>query len=333
MESRKAQLTGGSTFTVSLPKEWANENGLEAGKELYLFPRQDGSLIIEPSIEETNLWKTEVSIGEMSGITLERTVHALYTAGFDEITLTSSTDLRDRRRTITSAARKFIGLEVLESSETRIALQSLLDPATISVQQSAVQLQQVSLSMHQDSIAALLERDDELAEHVIERDDQVDRLFGMVSRHFQRALKSLREAEDLDMGQPRLYDYYTTARQFERVADHAEKIADLATQFDAPPDEAFADEILSASEESRQVVKMAASAIIGEAEVSTAYDALEKRDDLTDDLQEFERKLHEQDVPESHLIALTLDSLTRTAEYGGNIAEAALQSAAGNREL
>lgn len=47
----------------------------------------------------------------------------------------------------------------------------------------------------------------------------------------------------------------------------------------------------------------------------------------------FERKLHEQDVVESHLIALVLDNLMRTAEYRGNIAQSALQIAVRNEKL
>lgn len=333
MESRKAQLTGGSTFTVSLPKDWANENDVEAGRELLLFPREDGSLIIEPNGDESESWQTRVAVHDVSETKLRRTLHALYTAGFDEFTIAAETELGEHRRTITTEARRFIGLEVLESTGKTVTLQSLLDSSTISVEQSAAQLQQVTLSMHEDAITALMDQDDELAEHVIERDNQVDRLFGMVSRHYQRMLQSPKETEDLGMSQSTLHDYYTTARQFERVADHAEKIADLATQFDEPPQEQFADEILAASRESRDVVEMAASAVLGDAAIGTAYEALAKRDTLADDLQTFERKLHEQDVPESHLIALVLDSLTRTAEYGGNVAEAALQSAARNEEL
>ncbi|MFC6725125.1 AbrB/MazE/SpoVT family DNA-binding domain-containing protein, partial [Halobium palmae] len=29
METRKVQLTGSSTFTISLPKEWATEQGID----------------------------------------------------------------------------------------------------------------------------------------------------------------------------------------------------------------------------------------------------------------------------------------------------------------
>lgn len=326
METRKAQLTGGSTYTVSLPKEWANEIGLETGDTLRLFPR-DRTLIIQPTVGDEDRWTVEVAVDDRSKHEARRMVQALYTTGYDQITLSSSTDLRDHRRVISATARELIGLETLESTDSHVTLQSLLDAATVSVQQSTVQLEQVACSMHEDAITALLNQDDDLADHVIDRDDQVDRLYAMVSRHFQRSLVNLQETEELDLDQSELYDYQTTARQLERVADHAEKIATLSTQFENPPTE-LADEIEATARSARNIVEQAANTIIGESTIDAAYDALERRDELTADLETLERDLHERDIAESHVIALTLDSLMRTAEYGGNIAETAIQRAA-----
>lgn len=331
METRKAQLTGGSTFTVSLPKEWANEIDLDTGDTLRLYPR-GRTLIIEPA-EDDEYWVSNVDIEDFSETQVRRTIQALYTTGVNRLTLSSSTDLSQNRRVISATAREFIGLETLESTDTQVTLQSLLDSATVSVEQSTVQIQQVALSMHEDAVTTLIERDDELAEHVIEQDNQVDRLYAMISRHFQRSLVSLRETEELELDQSDLYDYQTTARQLERVADHAEKIANLAARFENPlPDDIVA-EIETNAEASRRIVEQATSTIIGDADIETAHRALNDRDELTAELEDLEHELHERDIPESHLIALTLDSLTRTAEYGGNIAETALQTAAREKQL
>jgi phosphate uptake regulator len=331
METRKAQLTGGSTFTVSLPKEWANEIDLETGDTLRLYPRER-TLIIEPA-EDNEYWETNVDIDRFSERQVRRTIQALYTTGFNRLTLSASTGLSNNRRVISATAREFIGLETLESAETQITLQSLLDSATVSVEQSTVQIQQVALSMHEDAVTTLIEQDEDLAEHVIEQDNQVDRLYAMISRHFQRSLVSLRETEELELDQSDLYDYQTTARQLERVADHAEKMANLAARFENPLPDDFVDEIKTNAEASRRIVEQATSTIIGDADIETAHSALVNRDELTAELEDLERELHERDIPESHLIALTLDSLTRTAEYGGNIAETALQTAAREKQL
>lgn len=331
METRKAQITGGSTFTVSLPKEWASEIELESGDTLRLYPRER-TLIIEPAADDEH-WETSVDIDRFSETQVRRTIQALYTTGFDRIALSASTDLGENRRVISATAREFIGLETLESTGTQITLQSLLDSATVSVEQSTVQIQQAALSMHEDAVTTLIEQDDSLAEQVTEQDNQVDRLYAMITRHFQRSLVSLRETEQLELDQSDLYDYQTTARQLERVADHAEKIATLAARFENPLPDDFVDEIETNAEASRRIVEQATSTIIGDADIETAHRALDDRDELTAELEDLERELHQRDVSESHLIALTLDSLTRTAEYGGNIAETALQTAAREKRL
>jgi phosphate uptake regulator len=331
METRKAQLTGGSTFTVSLPKDWATGIDLEIGDTLRLYPRER-TLIIEPAAAD-EYWETTVEIDRFSETQVRRTIQALYTTGFNEFTLTASTGLGRQRSVIASAARDYIGLETLASSESTVTLQSLLDAATVSVEQSTVQIQQVVLSMHEDAVTTLVERDEERAKHVVDQDDQVDRLYAMISRHFQRSLISLQETEALELDQSDLYAYQTTARQLERVADHAEKIASLAARFDRPLPDDFVDPIETNAAASRRIVEQATSTIIGDEDIATAHRALDERDELTADLEDLERELHDRDIPESHLIALTLDSLMRTAEYGGNIAETALQTAARAKQL
>ncbi|MDX1745320.1 MAG: AbrB/MazE/SpoVT family DNA-binding domain-containing protein, partial [Halobacteriales archaeon] len=44
METRKVQITGGATYTVSLPKDWARANGVEAGSAVAFYP--DGETLV-----------------------------------------------------------------------------------------------------------------------------------------------------------------------------------------------------------------------------------------------------------------------------------------------
>ena len=47
METRKVQVTGGSTYTVSIPKTWATDNDVEAGTKIEFHPDGD-SLFLTP---------------------------------------------------------------------------------------------------------------------------------------------------------------------------------------------------------------------------------------------------------------------------------------------
>ena len=45
-EQRKLQVTGGSTFILSLPKDWATKNELKRGSSMMVREEDDGSLSI-----------------------------------------------------------------------------------------------------------------------------------------------------------------------------------------------------------------------------------------------------------------------------------------------
>ena len=48
MESRKLQLTGGSTYIVSLPKNWVSSSGLSKNDAVIIMERADGTLLLSP---------------------------------------------------------------------------------------------------------------------------------------------------------------------------------------------------------------------------------------------------------------------------------------------
>jgi phosphate uptake regulator len=328
METRKVQLTGGSTYTISLPKQWADEHSIEAGNQLSLHSNGDGLLVVRPALSQRDeTTTTRVTVDNYTEDNLRRTVQALYAVGLDEFTLTASEEFSTaQRRVVTSAAANLVGLEALEETETYIVFRNLLNTDTNSVRQSVLQLEYVTIWMHRNAVMAVADADSERAERVIERDDEADRLFGLVNRHFQRALASLQEVEQLGFDRPTVFDYYTTARQLERVADHAEKIARLSLRMDNPSAVDAMDELVSLANGSREIAVDAASVLLGSGTVEQAYTALEARDELLEAVDSLDRTFHDSPAADTYLLALVLDSVRRTAEYGGNIAEAMIQA-------
>ena len=70
METRKVQVTGGSTYTVSLPKDWANQNDVSGGSVVEFYPEED-SLLLTPRREEEKVEGT-IDIGGADTGRLER---------------------------------------------------------------------------------------------------------------------------------------------------------------------------------------------------------------------------------------------------------------------
>lgn len=327
METRKIQLTGGSTFTVSLPKRWAKEHGLESGAQMHLYPHSDGSLLVRPDPTKNGTREITIAVDHRSDEDIVQTVRAGYVSGFDTIALVTTGGIDDSQRTvITRTVDGLVGLEVVSESRRRIVLHSLLDTNDVSIRQTVIQLQRITLSMHKNAVSAAIEGDSELATRVCKRDDEADRLFGMVSRHYQQSLSDLQAIDQLDTDRPAIADYYTTAQQLERVADHAEKMAAITNRLDAPPEETIPD-IDAMARSARGIVTDASSVLLGGADVEMAYRALDDRDKLLSELDQSDKRLYDSDSPDQHPLGLLLDSVRRTAEYGGNIAETMIQRA------
>lgn len=328
MKTRKVQLTGGSTYTISIPKQWANEHGIEAGRQLHLSQNGDGSMLISTVPPEENESTTAcITVDKYTEDDLRRTVHGLYAIGLDEFTLTTAEEFSNtQRRSVTAAATSLIGLEVLEETDTRIVFQNLLDDGNKSIRQSVLQLEYVTIWMHRNAVTAVANADADQAKRVTERDDEADRLFGLVNRQFQRTLVSMQEVERMGFDRPTMFDYYMTARQLERVADHAEKIATIALRLDEPTAVDSIDELASAAHQSREIVVDAASVLLGSGSVDQAYTAFAERDQLLESLDSLDRALHNSSASDAYLLGVVLDSVRRTADYGGNIAERMIQS-------
>src|SRR6056297_1339851 len=233
METRKVQVTGGSTYTVSLPKSWATENGVSAGSEVEFYPEED-SLLLTPRTE-TERTEGSLDVSDLAGEQLTRAVMTMYVSGFDIIALEASRITTDQRRAIRQATQNLVGVEVLEETNDSVVIQDLLDSSELSIHNAVTRMRLIAQSMLADAVTALIENDDDIARDVIERDDDVDRLWLVVSRIFRATLRSPRAAEELGVPREDCFDLHSSARQLERVADHAAKISNLALKLDEVP--------------------------------------------------------------------------------------------------
>jgi len=216
METRKVQVTGGSTYTVSIPKVWATENDVSAGTEVEFYPDGD-SLFLAPRSDEERTRGT-LDVTNLTGQALMRAVTTMYVSGFDVIELEGTEITTDQRSTIREAVQSLVGLEVLEETRERVVIQDLLDSSELSIHNAVTRMRLISLSMLADAITALSERDHDLARDVIGRDDDLDRLWMVVSRIFRATLRTPKAVEELGLPREMCFDYHSSARQLERSA-------------------------------------------------------------------------------------------------------------------
>ena len=330
METRKVQLTGGSTYTVSLPKGWATANDIGAGSEV-AFHIEDDSLLLAPVREEERT-RGVLDVSDLEGDRLTRAVMTMYVSGFDIISLEGSRITSEQRRAIREATQSLVGVEVLEETSGRVVIQDLLDSSELSVHNAVSRMRLIATSMLEDAVRALVDHDADLARDVIDRDDDVDRLYFVVSRIFRATLRSPQAAAQLGLDREACFDYHACARQLERIADHAAKISHLSRNLaEVPPAVAEALEELHA--DVAEVIDRAMDAMFETDSTESTTLANAARDSILaidDHARSIDELLWDLEPQQAQSLGLVVDSLSRSADYGGNIAETALQNAAPN---
>jgi phosphate uptake regulator len=329
METRKVQVTGGSTYTVSLPKEWATDNDVSSGTTVEFYA-EDDLLLLTPQSEDDHTEGTLDITGLDEEHELTRAVMTMYVSGFDVIKLETDRMTAEQRRTIRDATQRLVGLEVIEETGNKMVLQDLLDSSELSIENAVTRMRLVSLTMLEDAVEALITDDDALAHDVMERDDDVDRLWYMTSRIFRTVLRNPMAATEIGFARETIFDYQSSARQLERIADHATKIAKLSLEIEEVPESA-AEPLRKLYQEAATVPDTAMGALLtddSEEAIELASQARAHVDVIDDLVREVDREMHDFDAQMVQILGLVLDSLSRTADYGMNIAESALQKSA-----
>lgn len=327
MEQRTVQQVGGGTYTVSLPKEWAEAEGIAAGTTVNLHTHLDGLLVVQVrERDDAPARRVAVGIDDADPAWVERVLRAAYAAGAERVTLDAATAFTDaQRRAIRRVGRDLTGVTVSESASSRATVRTLLDAEEVSIRQSVRQLRFVALSRHRDATAALT---GDAAPPEPGGDDRADRLYALVDRHFARGLARLEEVDALGLTRPELFELRATARELERVADHAERLGGLGAD---PPDDAAGD-VRTAARTARGIVDDAVGSVVGDAGTEAARRALAARDRLRTDLAALDRRLLA-DGDGDYRLARALDCIRETADCGGAVAELALRAAVRRGDL
>lgn len=170
MEKRRVQQVGYSTLNVSLPSNWVKAVGLKRGDFLSLTSGPDGSLKLIPSA----LAESRLAIGREFIINsdfcdelgmLERVIIGNYILGRESLQISSSKRIRSEHvEEIRSIAKKLIGMGIVEESANQITLQCSIDPSKLQIDTLMRQLSVIVSTMYEETIQALVDFDQELAE-------------------------------------------------------------------------------------------------------------------------------------------------------------------------
>ena len=223
---RKVLKTKSGSFLLAIPKTWALKTGLKRGDQLVVEELDNGSLVIRAKVEAgeegERLSETTLEYSE----TLERDLLGRYLIGYDIIRVVSKTKLAlEQKDRIKKAIAPLVGVEVIEEKANEVVLQCLLSPLAVPLKTLFKRADVIAQQMHKDSIKALVDRDVELAQSVVKRDEDLNRMYFLVVRQLRTIIRNPRLSEKAGVKLHECLDYRLAAKSIESIGDEAVSIA------------------------------------------------------------------------------------------------------------
>ncbi|MGN1044358.1 MAG: PhoU domain-containing protein [Candidatus Methanomethylophilaceae archaeon] len=329
---RKIQITGGSSYMITLPKEWAESSGLKKNDPVTLRPQTDGSLVIFPNngTGETvaDTVKTIDGDSATDRIFLYRQLVGAYIAGHGTIEIRSEYGLPSM---VTNVASSFvqtaIGLVIIEEDDMHIVIRDLINQDGVKPIKSIERMRILVRNMLNDVLTALNEKDASLITDIDQRDREVDRLNWLISRQINIHLR------DVSISRRQGVDLCSIARcghiskTIERIGDHAVVLAkELRSLIDDDRTNRLDAEIVRTG---RDVVSLFSDSVTTwvAKDMAKANACITVGEELVKRSSELSRMAHNLEGTSAIAADVISRSVRRVAEYSMDISEMAINSA------
>nr|WP_321498508.1 phosphate uptake regulator PhoU [uncultured Methanolobus sp.] len=225
LDTRKVQITGKSTYIITLPKKWVLNSRIGAGSEIGFSYQEDGSvLLIPPGYTKEHNCKKICTDRNIESI--ERDILALYVLGnYHSIELYGEKITLECKNKIRQLCKHLIGFEVVESSENRIIIQSLLNTQEFTIEKAAKRMFSMTFLLFEDLIKVLNEKDTMLCRELTSHSMEIERIYFLLSRIYTEKMntKCLSGKDELSLTQA--FYHRLATENIDRIDDYLTKIA------------------------------------------------------------------------------------------------------------
>ena len=330
-ETRKIQFTGKSSYIVSLPKQWITDLGLKQGDQIRMVRKGPSTLELYPPKFEIRSQKKEeatIEIDSEEESSIVRKLISLYFLGFKTINVrTKSGRLSpNQRNTVKEAVKRMLmGSEIISDSSGGITVQVLVNLLELSVDGAFKRMIHLAKSMSSDAILAVKENNLDLAEEVINTDDEVDRFGFYIIRQLKIAIQNEHMLKEMGFRNARdCLGYRLVVKNIERTGDHAAFVAKDILEFKRPIKKEIIDKIQEMNEFALEVLDDSCLALFKE-----DYMQAEKTIEKTDQISKYEKRVRDaskslNDDEEIYRIRRITENIRRIAEYASDIGEIVL---------
>lgn len=339
-ETRRPQKTGGSSYVITLPKEWLKSlikerkdldvNDPKSFRELKLglISQPDNTLLITPYPEGRKVIRSKhIDLETISDETfLFRYLISSYIAGFSEIYINSKYAIPlSYRHTIREFIRMVIAMVIIEETEIFIHIKDVLDPVEMPFYNILQRQVTTTKNMAKETIEALKGCSGNCIDQIkkiAETDNQVDTLYWLSTRLTNMILRDSQMSDLTGISADLAANLFLVSRHIERIADHVVRISENVLKIQKQNiDEILIEKIENAINLSFEVFETSMQALF-ESDLKKANDSIEAT-------RNFENKINELldyiTQSKESLLAIFLDnileSIHRIGEYSRDISE------------
>lgn len=239
LETRKVQKLGYSSLGISLPKAWADSNGVRQGTLLSIAVEDDGSLRVHVGTFEESLSPTEATIDAdrwASPEALTRMIAGNYIVGCSTIRIRSREELSPGHlQEIHDAVRGLTGLTIVNQGPKFVTIENFVEPTRFPIDGLLRRLHYLTSRMEKLALGALVGDASRGLEEVPRIEAEVDRLYWLVVRQLLLAAQNRTVAGKIGVTEPRhLLGNRVAAVTLENIGDMWEELAMAAAPLVAP---------------------------------------------------------------------------------------------------
>jgi phosphate uptake regulator len=212
MDYRRIQLTGESTYIVSLPKKWVKKNNLSKGDTLSVTETRDEVILRAKEAKET---ETEIELGKKNLDLIKRTLITKYIQGYDTVTIKSGSYIPPEiRKGLKEITGLLIGMEEFGETSNELTFRMLMREKG-NVEDTVLRMHRMSLSSLEELLRNIApeEYNENILKDIIRRDSDVDKFYFLVLRQLS------------SLGSYDAIMWVQISRAIERISDHIETIA------------------------------------------------------------------------------------------------------------
>jgi len=186
--------------------------------------------------------------------------------------------------------------------------------------------------MYEDTITSVKQNDKRLAEDVIKRDSEIDRLHWLVARQHRISQQNVNFVEKMGITVDTATTAYLISRILERIGDHIDRIASyVILLLQNPIDHELIKKLDYASNQSLSLLNRSIGAFTKK-EIKEANETIDLSDKLEELCEEIDKLALEQNAPTAISLGYIVESIRRIGEYAEDISETVINHLIGEEK-